>query len=360
MTFHLGFTSADEIGTPTGGGLVTFHEFAALKEMAEIGPSYPTAAYLKQDERSVWSADERALRWWGSGKAGRELPNLVHFYSGSFPQTVNYLKTCGVKITYTCAAHDKEVSEREHKKLNHPFPYPHLTDPELWKRYSQCYREADVLICPSKKAKEICERYGCENRIEVIPHGCTPLPEKIVPMRKGAFRVGYLGAIGPDKGLMYLLQAWKMLNYRDGSLLVIAGRDSISDYMHKMLYIHGGGAVCLAGWQQNVSDFYNDLHLYVQPSATEGFGIEVLEAMAHARPAIASDMAGAADVCISGVFRACDPSSLASAIDKAKRTHASSLEVWETEGRINLHESLRFTWDKIRQQYIALWRSLLS
>lgn len=354
---HLGFTSADEIGTPTGGGLVTHHEFAALQQLGEATPSHPNADYLKRDEKSVWTADQRALAWWGTGSV-KQLPKLVHFYSGSFPLTVNFLKTCGVKVTYTCAAHDKEVSEREHKKLNHPFPYPHLTDPKLWERYSQCYREADVLICPSKKAKEICERYGCKNHIEIIPHGCT-LPEKLMPMRKGSFRVGYLGAIGPDKGLIYLLQAWKMLNYRDGSLLTIAGRDSISDYMHKMLYVHGGGATCLAGWQKSVSDFYNDIHLYVQPSATEGFGIEVLEAMAHGRPAIASDMAGAADVVMpSCVFKACDPSSLASAIDNAKKIYLSGA-AWDAEGIMNWHQAKRFTWDIVCQQYIDLWRSLL-
>ena len=354
---YTGFTTADSIGERTGGGVVTKNEYEALKVISNRGPTYPNPAWLKEDNVSVWMPDEKALQWWQRYET--DLPKLVHFYSGTFTETVKWLRSKGVIVTYTCAAHDKEVSKEEHLKLEYPFPYLHLTDPKLWDRYSQCYKDADVLICPSQKAAEICTRYGRKGPIEIIPHGCY-LPDDVKSMKRGPFRVGYLGAVGPDKGLIYLLQAWKHLDYRDGSMLVLGGRDSISSYVHKLLYDHGGGAVCLAGWFENISDFYNDIHLYIQPASTEGFGIEVLEAMVHARIAIASDMAGAADVTIEHPFVSRNSLKLADRIDQLKQEFVKDWEDYECKGRVNRKKAQDYSWDKVREQYANLWRRLLS
>ena len=48
----------------------------------------------------------------------------------------------------------------------------------------------------------------------------------------------------------------------------------------------GGGNIYLRGAVEDVSEVYDNCSLFVQPSASEGFGIEVLEAMAHGRLAL--------------------------------------------------------------------------
>lgn len=351
------FVTADDINAETGGGLVCRNELEALrtlgpcevigrKELAGLG-----------DE--PWKWDERAFSiltttlWHSPFK-------LAHFYSGSFPKTVFLLKSKGVKVTYTVAAHDKEVSRAEHEKLGLSFPYLHLTDDTLWRRYIEGYCLADVIICPSQAAIRTIKNYGPDfrgKRIALIPHGCE-IPDTPIEPLPGRFAVGYLGAVGPDKGLCYLFEAWKKLAYKD-ALLVVAGRDSISPFCYSILERFGGGHVCLAGWQKKISDFYNSISLYVQPSATEGFGIEILEAMAHGRPVLCSDAAACECVGKECAFSARNADVLAGKIEwvRGRLENVNNAALWQNSMR---HRSMEYTWDKIQQQYCSLWRGLLS
>lgn len=260
------YLTADCIGTQTGGGTVTWAESEALKT---LGPCEVLQRENIGDVHDPFEQDRAFLRIVQDNALPKNYYGelyLAHCYAGCLTETVKELQCMGVKVTYTAAAHDVEVSRREHQKLGLAFDYPHLNDPALWERYLRGYKQADVLVCPSKHSADVMRKYGCTNRIEIIPHGChLPPQEKIKPLPK-IFTVGYLGAVGADKGLMYLLQAWKMLDYKD-AVLKIAGQYSASDYMMNLVNTYGGGNIHLAGWQNDLSDFYGSLSLYVQPSA---------------------------------------------------------------------------------------------
>ncbi len=354
------YVTADKVGGWEGGSTVTYHESEALKtlgpcevwgrEELQLGMASPLV-----DDPWHWDENFTRRRY----HLPNELrPQLSHFYAGTFSNAVNYLKSVGSKITYTAAAHSIEISKREHEKLGVPYNYPHLTDPELWKRYVQGYLDADVVICPSSHSANCMKEYGCKN-VVVIPHGVVLPDEPIKPLPK-QFTVGYLGTCGaPDKGLRYLLAAWKKLNYPD-AILLLAGHDSTSPFVQNLVREYGGGCIGLLGFQRFVGDFYNRLSVYVQPSASEGFGIEILEAMAFGRPVICSIGAGAADVVpLFGLSQfkvgACDTDNLASAIDYWKNKHDELSEVGET----NRKEAEKYTWDIVRQRYIDLWKGLL-
>jgi glycosyltransferase involved in cell wall biosynthesis len=232
----------------------------------------------------------------------------------------------GCPVTYTAAAHSIEESKREHNELGIPYNYPHLTDPALWNRYVQGYLDADVLVCPSHHSAEVMRGFGARNRIEVIPHGCR-IPEEVHPLPR-TFTVGYLGAAGPDKGLRYLFAAWKKLNYRD-AVLKIGGRDSTTGYMQQLWNAFGGGNVQFCGWQENAEDFYGSLSCYVQPSVSEGFGMEVIEAMACGRNVICSKGAGASDAVSSlWIYDARNVDRLAYLINDFNRLYGYKRNYW--------------------------------
>ena len=386
------YLTADSIGTPTGGGSVTYHESAALRELGpcevwgreQLQQGCAPWQGLTNEEPWVW--DEIAL-----GKAFTQLktvPRLAHIYAGTFTRTVaQALKQNGCKVVYTAAAHDVAASRRAHEELGLPFDYSHLNDPTLWARYVKGYLDADVLVCPSQHSVDVMRGFGARQRIEVIPHGVdlpkcvqcdglggavstlsgsSSLPVVICNACKSTgnapaaplpprFTVGYLGAYGPDKNVVSLLRAWAKLNYQD-AVLVLGGRDSNSQWVHALLQHTGARNVCLAGWLDNVSDFYDGISLYVQPSVTEGFGCEVLEAMAHGRPVLCSRGAGAADLVPEGWrFAPGNVDELAGKINDVKvRGDVTGLGCprWRdiAEG---------YTWPKIRTRYQALWRSLL-
>lgn len=352
------YITSDRIGTPTGGGAVTYHESEALKTLGRC--QVWGRDQIGQPPEEPWGYDLRT-QYLGTFPNGysknlyREDFQLAHFYAGTFTNTVNNLKRRGTKITYTAAAHSKEDSQDEHRRLGTAFDYPHLTDPSQWERYVGGYLESDLLIVPSRHSEECMRRYGHKGTVKIIPHGCE-LPNEL-RQRPDTFTVGYLGAIGPDKGLIYLLQAWKQLGYTDGSTLVIGGAHSTSPYLMKMIQDMNCQNVRLLGWIDNVSDFYHNINVYVQPSVTEGFGIEVLEAMAHARPVICSSGAGAADLVPSAwCFQPRDVDTLVQKVDLMRMLEKDGdkkpLLGWQDIAK-------QFTWSKVREMYCKAWKELL-
>ncbi len=366
------YITADAIGIPTGGGAVTYHESEALK-------SFDINCYVGGRENLLWIKEHRShliegeleedpWLWDNLAKAStresrgftydpdkQPKGSIAHFYAGTFTKTIQHLKKCGYKISYTAAAHSIEESRKEHESLGLPYAYPHLTDPILWERYVRGYLESDILICPSKHSAAVMRSYGAdEKRIRIIPHGCE-IPERVAPL-PDKFCVGYLGAYGPDKGVRYLLEAWKRLNYQDATL-VLAGRDSTSPFALALVNAFGGGRIELMGWVDNVSDFYNNTSLYVQPSVSEGFGIEVLEAMTHHRAVVCSEGAGASDLLSSWYkFKPRDVDDLASKIDQVKLRGAC--QGW---GYPNWQEiASKYTWKEIRGAYISVWKEMLN
>lgn len=344
--------TADKVGLETGGGLVTSQEWQALQT---LGPCEMWDRERLQGEFYLggnvdpWGWDRSA-----SVNTRRREYAVAHLYAGTFTTTVQELQAAGCKVTYTAAAHSIEASRQAHLDLGLPYDYPHLTDPTLLQRYLGGYLAADVLICPSQHSAEVMRGLGRMGRIEVIPHGCR-LPEKVAPL-PGRFVVGYLGSFGPDKGVRYLLESWKRLAYKDATL-VLAGRDSTSPWAQHLVRTFGGGNIRLMGWVNKVSDFYNSISLYVQPSVSEGFGCEVLEAMAHGRAVLCSRSTGAADVLGADeyqTFPAGNAEELANVIDDAKTIY--SLPDY---GSHNREKAEAFTWDKIRARYVNVWRSLL-
>lgn len=338
------YVTADAIGTPTGGGRVTQHESRALASMGET---------------QVWQFSE-ASRPWGADLAARDrlaafpqyAPRHAHFYSGTFTQTIELLKTRGTKISYTAAAHDIQVSRSEHDLLGMPFDYPHLIDPDQWKMYQRGYQLADVVVCPSRYSAQIMRGYGCD-RVAIIPHGCD-LPDRVakIPSR---FVVGYLGQPGPDKGLVYLLRAWDAWS-RDhvDALLIVAGRGTM-DLLPWIREHCLHGAYSVRGEVEDPREIYDALCVYVQPSATEGFGCEVVEARAHGRPVICSDGAGARDFA-NHVVPARDEASFVTAIDHwygKWLADAQGLIAWADRSAIR-----SLGWDNISDRYVELFASL--
>jgi glycosyltransferase involved in cell wall biosynthesis len=338
------YVTGDAIGTATGGGKVTHHESRALAACGDA---------------EIWQFPNEPRPWGPDLAASAQLearsdyrPARAHFYSGTFTRTIEVLKERGTVVTYTAAAHDVSVSRQEHEQIGIPFDYPHLTDPDQWRRYVRGYLIADLVVCPSTYSKQIMQRYGCSD-VAVIPHGCDP-PEQIasIPSR---FVVGYLGQPGPDKGLRHLLAAWDLWGSdHPDALLVIAGRGT----QHLRSWVRDlcrGGSYYVRGEVDDPRDLYDACAAYVQPSASEGFGCEVLEARAHGRPVICTDGAGARDFA-NVVVPACDPAAIATAID-----HLHDQWSEEAQSLVALanpqHVAEQFSWSRIRGHYEEIFRS---
>lgn len=350
------YCTADRIGIETGGGKVTGQELTALKSVGDV---IAVGGEILESHRPEFAANPFLLDEFASQKITEILNQnkiqIAHFYAGTFTKTIKLLKSAGVRVCYTAAAHDKQESINEFQRLGYNYPFKHISDPSLWAQYVEGYTLADVVICPSQRGIDIMQSYGCNKVRIVIPHG-VELPHVVKPM-PSRFAVGYLGQAGPDKGIPYLMRAWAKLNYMDANLLVAGNQiDGFLGHVRN----NRGGNVHLMGFVKSTSDLFNACSVYVQPSVTEGFGIEILEAMAHGRPVIASEGAGASELVEDGVtgfvIPIRDVDGIAEAIDWCRRYPKEALEM----GVKGKQKAQAFTWDTIRNKYINVWKTLIN
>jgi glycosyltransferase involved in cell wall biosynthesis len=162
------------------------------------------------------------------------------------------------------------------------------------------------------------------DRIRVLPNS-TVVPDEAAPIavsleRDDEVRLLVIGRLSPQKGHVHLLRALPALASRypgvglhvvgDGPLRAELDDECVRLGIADRVHFHGVAA--------DVSSFLRRAHILVLPSLWEGLSLVLLEAMAHAVPIVASDIASVRDVVRPGVD-AClvppgDPGSLAEAI----------------------------------------------
>ncbi len=344
------YLTAANIGANTGEGVVAKNECEALTRFGGcthiVDRKYIDPAVYKQPNSPFLFDYFAALQV--------DKYDLCHIYGGPYPVTVEKLKRDGCTVSITIPAHDRQVSIDEHERLYGVYPFHHIKDPYLSSLHIRYMTLVDSIVCPSMMSKRVLESEGVETPITVIPHG-TEIPDTVVPL-PNEFTVGYLGVVGPDKGLSYLIDAWSQLDYDDAELVFAgSGTDQIKPAIQQLA---GKGKFRLLGRVKNIRDLFDNCSVYVQPSLNEGFGITALEAMAHGRPVIVSDGAGSADCVSSGdgfVVPAGDPGAIAKKIDWFKN-NPDRIEPMGKCARLTAKE---YSWDKIRGEYVRYFDRLV-
>ncbi|HEV2054703.1 MAG TPA: glycosyltransferase family 4 protein [Methylomirabilota bacterium] len=138
-------------------------------------------------------------------------------------------------------------------------------------------------------------------RIEVVPNG---VDEKFVPAPGGAalkarYGLGdgpvalFLGGLKPRKNLPFLLHVWRdVAAARPEATLVIAGDGPLGGAVRRQAEAMGLGLRVVFTGRLPEADkvaHYNLADIFLFPSALEGFGLAVGEAMSCGLPVIASD-----------------------------------------------------------------------
>ena len=235
------------------------------------------------------------------------------------------------------------------------YPFHHVKDPYLWSLHVRYMNLVDSIVCPSTRSKKALESEGVETPITIIPHG-TAIPDKVAPPPE-EFTVGYLGVVGPDKGLTYLIEAWAQLDYDDAELILAGpGTDQLKPAIQQLA---GHGRFRLLGRVENIRDLFDRCSVYVQPSLNEGFGITALEAMAHGRPVIVSDGAGSADCVNPGdgfIVPAGDAGVIANRIDWFKNQPRETIA---EKGKCARQTAKNYSWDVIRGEYVSYFNRLV-
>jgi glycosyltransferase involved in cell wall biosynthesis len=106
--------------------------------------------------------------------------------------------------------------------------------------------------------------------------------------------VGAVGRLTPMKGFEHLLGAWPLvLEKHPGARLVLFGEGELRGALERQAARLGiAASVSFAGFREDVGALYDALDVFVLPSVRdESMSHAALEALAHARPVVASEIA---------------------------------------------------------------------
>lgn len=356
------YCTFDNITLNTGAGKVCYHEVKALSKVMEIKQIICRDCDINDLEHVKIEVD----KWYPFNPflfdyfASLKVDKTDFLHLNCSPGIAVLERAKPDKYVVNIAAHNLQLSIEEHERLfgKGSYPFIHNTEPYLHKVLLQHAKEANRIITPSKASKQwILENVVTdESRVVVIPHGCD-LPKEVKPYPRD-FRVGYLGVFGPDKGLIYLLMAWNHMLTKEATLVFAGSCQEVLTYAQ--MIVRNGPPIVYKGYVPTPSDLFNDISVYVQPSVTEGFGIPVLEAMAHARPVIVSSGAGASDLVTDGKEGFVVPPRNPKAIRDRIQYFLDNPSEIERMGKNAEMTAKQYTWDKIEEMYVKLYQEVVG
>ena len=150
---------------------------------------------------------------------------------------------------------------------------------------------ADRVIIPSEFVRRTFLEAGVpEHKLRTIPYGIDLEHFRPSARRDSVFRVLFVGNIGIQKGVHYLLEAWKRLALPGAELRFIG---TVEEEMkpvlarYEGLYVHAGHVK-----HEELHREYGNASLFILPSLQEGSALVTYEAMACGLPSIVSENTG--------------------------------------------------------------------
>lgn len=164
-------------------------------------------------------------------------------------------------------------------------------------------KHADEIIVLSEGVqKYFKDTYGRETVF--IPNGVNRPEIREAQLIKDKFGLDkdsyilFLGRIVPEKGVLYLIEAFKQID--TNRKLVIAGGSSDTEaFMQELKGLTDGDErIIFTGFVQGrmLEELYSNCYMYCLPSDLEGMSLSLLEAMSYGSCCVVSDIAECAEV----------------------------------------------------------------
>ena len=221
---------------------------------------------------------------------------------------------------------------------------------------------ADEIIVLSKGVQEYFkETYGRETHF--IPNGVNRpqirkanlITEKF-GLKKDSY-ILFLGRLVPEKGIRYLVEAFK--NVKTDKKLVIAGGSSDTDsFMEELKELaKGDDRILFTGFVQGamLDELYSNAYIYTLPSDLEGMPLSLLEAMSYGNCCLVSDIPECAEVVEDKalIFKKSDVEDLREKLQDAC-DHPEMVMKMKNQAADFICE--KYNWDEVVKETMKLYR----
>lgn len=230
-------------------------------------------------------------------------------------------------------------------------------------------QSADAVIINSTHVRDFAvnNEGAPQERVYVIPNGVC-IDDYRMPTDTRSFRnelglpasgklVGSVGRLTWQKGFDVLLKAVSLLNCHDFDLLISGVGEEEAGLRALSLKLGVQKRVHFVGYRRDIPSFLSSLDLYVHPARFEGMPNAVVEAMAAARPIVASRVDGICELVENGIHGWLVPPEEPEALAKAMNAVLGDADEARKRGAAaHLRVAKHFTVEKM----VSNWETILA
>ncbi len=223
-------------------------------------------------------------------------------------------------------------------------------------------RHSDQLIVLSKAVQDYFqETYG--RKTVFIPNGvCKPVIRQAdeITRKFGLQKDSYilfLGRIVPEKGVRYLVEAFKQVD-TSKKLVIAGGSSDTQEFLDELKQLAGtDDRIVFTGFVQGqlLEELYSNAYIYTLPSDLEGMPLSLLEAMSFGNCCLTSDIAECAEV-VEDKAVTFSKGSIEDLRDKLQGLCDSPETVAGYKAGASRFICEKYSWDEIVGQTLALYK----
>jgi glycosyltransferase involved in cell wall biosynthesis len=253
-------------------------------------PAHVVAAKLARHLGSAQRPGEWASARWDAAVARwlrclEEPPALIHAFEGGAEAILGTARECGlVGVLDVPSAHEYVRRELEREGVR--------TTDRITSRVHAERALTHRILAPSDFVVRCLVEHGVEQKkILRLPYGANVRDDLAdAERRERVFRTLFVGAVGPGKGVRYLLDAWRAVALPDAELLLVGGAGPYG----RQLLRRSGGKVRWLGQVSRTEAvaWFTRSDVFVLPSLAEGSALVTYEAMAAGLPVITTPNSG--------------------------------------------------------------------
>jgi len=234
----------------------------------------------------------------------------------------------------------------------------------MQQRMRQEYRLADRIRVMSQYAQNTFLERGFSSNKVIVAEPFYDMNEfSVVPSARSPFRVCFLGALEPWKGVQHLVEAFSTLEVDDAELVLYGGSGShaVTHYLNQTVDQNRKISHKIVDTRESgFGAVFRGASVLVHPSLSDGWAQVVPEAMACGIPVIVTETTGAASLIRDGangyLVQSGDPTAIAERLTFLAK-HRDKIESMGAAARETVAE---MTIDRFQQRYVPQLTGLLE